>query len=69
MDQGNKILTIVVVIMAGIVLQALLVWADGKETPHRAAMEFSKPKIATANIEEKVNCSTTFSVITCSVFP
>lgn len=42
MDQGNKILTIVVVIMAAIVLQALFVWADGKDTPHRAAVEFSK---------------------------
>jgi hypothetical protein len=42
MNQGNKILTIVVVIMAGIALQALLVWADCKETPHRAAVEFSK---------------------------
>lgn len=42
MEQGNKILTIVVVIMAGIALQALFAWADCKETPYRAAVEFSK---------------------------
>jgi len=42
MAQNNKFLTMALVIVIGAVLQGILAWADCKETPYRAVVEFSK---------------------------
>ena len=42
MGQNNKFLTLALVVVIGVVLQGLLVWADCKNTPYRAAVDFSK---------------------------
>ena len=42
MGQNNKFLTLALVVVIGVALQGLLVWADCRNTPYRAAVDFSK---------------------------
>ena len=42
MERGDKIFTIALVIVLGFALQGIFAWADSKDTPYRAVVEFSK---------------------------
>ena len=42
MGEHGRSITLVSVIILGVILQVLFCWADTKDTPHRAVVEFSK---------------------------